>query len=74
MSSFKPPIWLKPSGQPVSCVEKVKVLNENFAELHELAQEALDDAILMGGTQVQVKQALRDLVDSLMANYPEQQE
>ena len=42
------PVWRTPEGEPVSCVEKIKVLNENLAELHELAQEALEDAVLIG--------------------------
>ncbi len=42
------PIWRTPEGEPVSCVEKIKVLNENLAELRELAQEALEDAVLIG--------------------------
>jgi hypothetical protein len=42
------PTWRTPEGEPVSCVEKIKVLNENLAELRELAQEALEDAVLIG--------------------------
>lgn len=71
-SSFKPPIWLKPDGSVLACVEKIKVLNENLAELRELAQDAVDDAVLMGGTQVQIKQALFDMIDGLAAQYSEQ--
>ena len=51
MTPFKPPIWHKPDGSPLACVEKIKVLNENLDELRELAQDALDDAVLMGGTE-----------------------
>ena len=40
--------WSQPDGKPVSCVEKVKVLNENLEEMRVLCQEALEDAILMG--------------------------
>lgn len=72
MSNFKPPIWHKPDGSPLSCVEKIKVLNENFAELEQLAQDALDDAVLMGGTQAQVRAALLELMNSLVSNYLEQ--
>jgi hypothetical protein len=32
------PLWQTPEGEPVSCVEKIKVLNENLAELRDLAQ------------------------------------
>ena len=65
------PTWKKPSGAPVACVEKIKVLNENFAELRNLAQETLDDALLLGCSEAQIRQALRDLVDSLDTDYDE---
>src|SRR5258705_17257 len=42
------PVWHTPEGEPVSCIEKIKVLNENLAELRDLAQDALEDAVLMG--------------------------
>ena len=32
-------IWRKPDGSVVSCHEKVKVLNENYAELQTLLQD-----------------------------------
>ncbi|TDR31972.1 hypothetical protein [Hydromonas duriensis] len=73
MSAFKPPIWHKPDGTPLACVEKIKVLNENLEELHQLAQDMLDDAVLMGGTEEQVRTTLMALVSSLDSNYPEQQ-
>ncbi len=65
------PTWKKPSVRPVACVEKIKVLNENFAELRNLAQETLDDALLLGCSEAQIRQALRDLVDSLDTDYKE---
>ena len=41
-------IWRAPDGTPVSCYEKLKVLEENLDEIREMAQEALEDAVLMG--------------------------
>ena len=38
------PVWRQPDGAPVSCVEKIKVLNENYAEMRAIAQDALEDA------------------------------
>src|SRR5262249_44910778 len=35
------PTWRTPEGELVSCLEKIKVLNENLEELRALAQEAL---------------------------------
>jgi hypothetical protein len=58
-------IWLTPEGEPVSCREKIKVLNENIAELQSLAQDALEDAILMGCDETQVRTVLRALIDKL---------
>lgn len=71
-SSFKSPVWLKPDGSVLACLEKIKVLNENLAELRDLAQDALDDAVLMGGTQVQIKQTLLEIIEGLDSQYPEQ--
>lgn len=69
MSNF--PTWRKPSGAPVSCVEKIKVLNENFAELRLIAQETLDDALLLGCSEAQAREALRQMIDGLTSAYDE---
>ena len=63
------PVWRTPEGEPVSCVEKIKVLNENLAELKELAQEALEDAVLMGCDEAQVRGVLADIVAGLVNPY-----
>jgi hypothetical protein len=63
------PVWLTPEGEPVSCVEKIKVLNENLAELREMAQEALEDAVLMGADERQVREVLGAIVASLVNPY-----
>ncbi len=59
------PTWLTPEGKPVSCLEKIKVLNENLNEIREMCQDALEDAVLMGGDEPQVRQVLQELLDSL---------
>ena len=63
------PVWRTPEGEPVSCVEKIKVLNENLAELRALAQDALEDAVLMGCDERQVRQVLADIVGGLVNPY-----
>jgi uncharacterized protein (UPF0335 family) len=40
--------WPQPDGSPVSCRDKVKVLEENAAELNQVMQDAFEDAVLMG--------------------------
>jgi hypothetical protein len=64
------PVWRQPDGKPVSCVEKIKVLNENLAEIRQLAQDALEDGLLMGCSEEQLRQVLLDLVASLTNPYP----
>lgn len=64
------PAWLQPDGVPVSCREKIKVLNENLQEIRELAQDALEDAILMGCDEDQFRQVMTMLIDSLENPYP----
>jgi hypothetical protein len=64
------PVWRQTDGAPVSCLEKIKVLNQNYAELRQIAQDALEDAVLMGCSEEQVREALRALVDELSNPYP----
>jgi hypothetical protein len=63
------PVWHTPEGEPVSCVEKIKVLNENLAELRGLAQDALEDAVLMGCDEGQVREVLAGIVAALANPY-----
>jgi hypothetical protein len=63
------PIWRTPEGEPVSCVEKIKVLNENLDELRALAQDALEDAVLMGCDERQVRDVLARIVAGLVNPY-----
>jgi hypothetical protein len=63
------PVWRTPEGEPVSCLEKIKVLNENLAELRELAQEALEDAVLMGCDEQQVREVLAGIVTGVVNPY-----
>jgi len=58
-------VWRTPEGEPVSCVEKIKVLNENLAELRDMAQDALEDAVLMGCDEAQFRRVVRTLLDGL---------
>ncbi len=60
-----PPLWRQPDGKPVSCLEKIKVLNENIREIEALCADALEDGVLMGCDADQIKAALHALVDGL---------
>lgn len=63
------PVWRQADGKPVSCVEKIKVLDQNLAEIRALCADALEDGVLMGCDADQIRAALHDLVDRLETPY-----
>lgn len=63
------PTWRQPDGAPVSCTEKIKVLNENLEEIQQMAQDALEDGILMGCDEAQLREVLRSLMEGLENPY-----
>ena len=63
------PIWLREDGSIVSCVEKVKVMRENFEEIQQIAQDALEDGLLLEVSEAQMREALHKLVDNLVNPY-----
>lgn len=63
------PIWQRDDHSVVSCTEKIKVMKENFEELRQIAQDALEDGLLMEVSEAQMRQALHKLVDELVNPY-----
>lgn len=61
--------WQDSSGQVIACTEKIKVLNENLDELRQMAQDALEDGILMGCCERQLRDALAEAVGHLVNPY-----
>lgn len=60
-----PMVWPGADGAPVACREKLKVLDENHAELAAIAQDAFEDALLMGVDEAAMRRMLHELVDAL---------
>jgi hypothetical protein len=63
------PVWRTPEGEPVSCIDKIKVLNENLEEIRALTQDAFEDAVLMGCDENQFKDVLRKLSETIVNPY-----
>jgi hypothetical protein len=61
------PVWKQPDGKPVSCIEKIKVLNQNLDEIRQLCADAFEDAILMGCDPDQIRAVFRELIESIEA-------
>ena len=62
-------IWRTPEGEIIACVEKNKVLQENLEEIRSICQDALEDAVLMGCDEKQVRAVLAELVAELKNPY-----
>ncbi|MBI3447078.1 MAG: hypothetical protein HY055_17355 [Magnetospirillum sp.] len=69
MSSKHSAKWREPDGSPVSCIEKLKVLEENLAEFRVLALELMEDAVLMGCDPQLVRDVLKSEVDSVDTHF-----
>ncbi len=72
MPHRKKVIWRSPGGEVIACVEKNKVLQENLAEIRQICQDALEDAVLMGCDERQVRTVFTELIASLESTYPTQ--
>lgn len=61
--------WLTPEGRPVTCVEKLKVLEQNLTEFAAVAQDILEDAALMGCDPEQVREILAHRLSCIDIRY-----
>ena len=57
--------WPQADGTPVSCRDKLEILNENHEELSHVMQDAFDDAILMGVDEAFLRTLFAGLVAKL---------
>ena len=62
-------IWRQLDGDPVSCEEKLKVLNENLEEIRQYCQDAFEDALLMGCDEADVRKVFESVVRSMKNPY-----
>ena len=65
MKKFEEQLWIDKDKKTISCVETNKVLNENFIEVYNTLQNALDDGILMGCDEDDFKKKLKNLINQL---------
>lgn len=65
------PQWRTPAGNAVSCIEKLRVLEQNLVEFEAIALDLLEDAALMGCDVEQVRAILRERLDAISVNYRE---
>lgn len=49
------PVWLDGQGEPIACIEKIRVMNDNFAEVQRALIDALEDGILVGADEARLR-------------------
>ena len=57
-----PKTWKGLDEENISSTEKIKILNENIIEIHQIIEDALEDAVLMGADP---KQVIKVIIKSL---------
>lgn len=62
-------MWKYSNGNTISCTQELEMLNENYAELKQTLQDALDDAVLIGCSENEIKQIFVNLTKSLISTY-----
>jgi uncharacterized protein (UPF0335 family) len=63
--SAPPVLWPGSDGQPISCREKVKVLQENHAEAAQILRDTFEDAVLMGVDEAAMRAILAEIIATL---------
>jgi uncharacterized protein (UPF0335 family) len=62
---MSPSTWPGADGQPISCREKLRTLEENHQEAAQVLQDAFEDAVLMGVDEEAMRRIMADLVAGL---------
>jgi hypothetical protein len=62
---MKYPVWHNDVNEKVTCVEKIKVMEQGLTELKQMAEDLLVDGILMGINRQQLQETLVELMQNL---------
>ena len=65
MSLDPPRLWPGADGIPVSCREKIKVLEDNHREAAQLLRDAFEDAVLMGVDETAMRRILAEMIAAI---------
>lgn len=65
--SVPPRLWPQPDGTPLACREKLRMLEENQAELAQVLRDTFEDAVLMGVDEAAMRDILTGMVAALVS-------
>lgn len=63
--TFTPSQWMGRDGMPLTCEEKIMLLNDHLSEIHEICQQAFEEAMHMGCSEEFMRIVLQNMVSSL---------
>lgn len=63
--TFVPSQWIGRDGMPLTCEEKIVLLNDHLSDIHELCQQAFEEATQMGCSEEFLRIVLQDMISSL---------
>lgn len=63
------PVGQGADGKVLACIEKIRVINDNFHELRDLALAVLEDGVLIGCDERQLRNAMHTMIDALHSDY-----
>ena len=69
MKKFEEQLWIDKEKKIISCIETNKVLNENFLEVYNVLQSAIDDGILMGCDEDDFKLKVKNVINDLKFSF-----
>lgn len=61
--------WRLSDGSPLSCAEKLRVLDEGLEELRQMAQELFEDALTLECDEAAARDALAQVIRELKNPY-----
>lgn len=67
---FIPSQWVGRDGMPLTCEEKIMLLNDHLQEIQELCQQAFEEAMHMGCSEEFLRIVLQDMITSLKRTAP----
>ena len=63
------PNWHRDDNSVVACTEKIKVMTDNFEEIHQMMQDAFEDGLLLEVSNTQMHETLSLIVEQLVNPY-----
>ena len=63
-----PKVWLDKNNKKISCKEKVKIIKTNINEFQEVLTDIIDEVVLIGVNEDQLKDVLLNIVKNSKNN------